>query len=90
MMNSIANSNFDFYGYKTFYGGIGVVSALNLSGNFYVNKDVENWRDYHVGISANDIVISANDIVFNTITTQLSTENLTAYIDNGVIKTYNG
>lgn len=83
MMNSIINSDFDFYGYKTFYGGIGVSGVLNLSGNFYVNKDVENWSDYHVEINA-------GDIVFNSLTTQLSTVNLTAYVDNGVIKNYDG
>jgi len=85
MMDAIINSDFDFYGYKTFYGGIGVSNDLNLSGNFFVNKDVpeEIWKDLSV-------IINAGYAEFNYHDMQLSTENLTAYVDNGTIKNYDG
>ena len=43
ILDNIANYDFDFYGYKMFYGGIGVSNILELTGNFYVNKNVENY-----------------------------------------------
>ena len=84
MMNSIIYNDFDFYSRKTFWGGINVSGELNLSGDLYVNTDIPNWGDYHIWLYA-------GDIVFNALTTmQLSTVNLAAYVDNGVIKNYDG
>ena len=83
MMNSIIYNDFDFYSRKTFWGGINVSGELNLSGDLYVNTDIPNWSDYHIRLYA-------GDIVFNALTTQLSTMNLMAYVDNGVIKNYDG
>lgn len=83
MMNSIIYNDFDFYSRKTFWGGINVSGELNLSGNLYVNTDIPNWSDYHIWLYAGDIVL-------NALTTQLSTMNLTAYVDRGVINNYDG
>ena len=83
LMNPIINNDFDFYSRKTFWGGINVSGELNLSGDLYVNTNIPNWSDYHIWLYA-------GDIVFNALTTQLSTMNLTAYVDNGVIKNYDG
>ena len=83
MMNSIIYNDFDFYSRKTFWDGINVSGELNLSGDFYINTDIPNWNDYHIWLYAGDIVL-------NALTTQLSTMNLTAYVDNGGIKNYDG
>lgn len=48
LLNDVINKDFDFYGYKTFHGGIGVSSSLDLSGNFYVNNGVDRWNAYRV------------------------------------------
>lgn len=83
MMHSIIYNDFDFYSRKTFWDGINVSGELNLSGDLYVNTEMPNWSDYHIWLYA-------GDMVFNALTTQLSTMNLTAYVDNGVIKNYDG
>lgn len=84
MLHPIIYNDFDFYDRKTFWGGINVSGELNLSGDLYVNTDIPNWGDYHIWLYA-------GDIVFNALTTmQLSTVNLAAYVDNGVIKNYDG
>ena len=82
--NSIVYNDFDFYSTKTFWGGINVSGELNLSGDLYVNTEMPNWSDYHIRLYAGDIVLNALTAM------QLSTMNLTAYVDNGVIKNYDG
>lgn len=83
ILDDLVNSPFDFYSYKTFWGGIGVSGELNLSGYFYVNKDLppEIWKGYNV-------TINAGDINLNSYNMQLSSENLAAYVDNGQIKSW--
>jgi hypothetical protein len=46
MMNSIINNDFDFYGYKTFWSGIGISGYLDLSGNLLINDKMikDEWR----------------------------------------------
>jgi hypothetical protein len=39
-MDSVINDDYDFYGYKTFYNGIGVSGYLKLSGDFLHNNEM--------------------------------------------------
>jgi len=48
MLQNIAQEDFDFYGYKIFYDGAGVMGQLNISGNVSVNVNMEpeDWQRY--------------------------------------------
>jgi hypothetical protein len=83
-MDNITNNDFDFYGYKTFYGGIGISGFLNLSGNVYINTHIpyENWSQYHINMNA-------GDMQFNSVNTSLCAESLTMYTNNGKFNDYN-
>jgi len=85
ILDGVSNNDFDFYGHKTFYGGVSISNMLAVSGDFYVNKDVppDIWNDYHV-------VMNAGDMIFNSHNMLLSSENMTAYVDNGQIRNYSG
>ena len=59
ILDEIANSDFDFYGYKTFYGGIGISNMLNLTGDFLVNVDVDDYSQFSAIINAGDIILNS-------------------------------
>lgn len=84
LMNALVNRNFDFYGHKTFRGGISSLGASDLSGDFYVNRDAAaTWRSSRAEINA-------GNAAFNSLTAQVSAETLTAYTTSGAIKDYDG
>jgi hypothetical protein len=83
IVDSMANNDFDFYGHKTFYGGVSISNGLDLTGDFLVNDGVDDWDRYRA-------VINAGDINFNSSSLQLCSETLNAYIDRGELRSYDG
>lgn len=83
IIDELANNNFDFYGHKTFYGGVSISNSLDLTGDFLVNDGIDDWDKYRA-------VINAGDINFNSSSLQLCSEVLNAYVDRGELLSYDG
>lgn len=83
--DGIVRSDTVICGDWSFDNGVTVNKFFNLSGNLVVNEDPDNDPPdkYYV-------LIRARDITLNSLNMNLSSENLTAYMNNGRIRNYAG